>query len=470
MKLKSGAFKLAAVLLSSVIVLSACGSSKTTPEASTEVSATTQAAETTAPAEAATAAPAKDVELSVWDQPADDAADKKVQEETFADFSAKYPNIKVKHEKLDPIKYRDQYLVAMAGGSGPDAWHGAAFPDVQKYIANGFILDITDRFNAWEDKDKILASTMEAGKKDGKYYGLVSDAYVMTMAYNKKLFKEAGIEKPPTTWDEFREVAKKLTDPAKGTYGFNILGMEWADWFFEYFPWQAGGDLTVKNDDGTATLTFTSEPVVQALQFYKDLKWTDKVVQKNVIQSLDDNQKDFAAGKVGIEIGGVDWFTGKGMNIQDIGLMPFPKGPAGKNPGQVGGAYWTINAKTSPEKQDAAWTYITFMSSKEITEKKLKFWAENGGFPNLLQVRSDIDVTKFFSNIPADLTAAVTETAADPHLEYFLKERLSPYVVGAVQKVLLDAKADPKTELQKAQDLAQKEIVDKYNADVKSAK
>ena len=103
------------------------------------------------------------------------------------------------------------------------------------------------------------------------------------------------------------------------------------------------------------------------------MKWTDKVVQKNVIQSLDDNQKDFAAGKVGMEIGGLDWFTGKGMNIQDIGLKPFPKGPARKNPGQVSGAYWTINSKTTPVKQDVAWTFITFMSSKDITEKSLKF-------------------------------------------------------------------------------------------------
>ncbi|WP_256761904.1 extracellular solute-binding protein [Cohnella sp. WQ 127256] len=465
MKLKSGAFKLLTVLLTSAIVLTACGSSKNTPAASTGASATTPAVESAS----ATPEPAKDVEITVWDQPNDDDPNKKVQEEIFAAFDAEYPHIKVKREKLDD-KYRDKYLVAMAGGVGPDAWHAAAFPDIQKYIANGFVLDLTDRLNAWADKDKMMAATMEAGKKDGKYYGLTYDAYVMTFAYNKKLFKEAGIEKPPATWDEFREVAKKLTDPAKGTYGFNILGLEFADWFFEYFPWQAGGDLTVRNDDGTATLTFTSEPVVQALQFYKDLKWTDKVVQKNVVQSLVDNLKDFAAGKVGMEIGNVDWFTGNGMNIQDIGLMPFPKGPVGKNPGQVGGSYWTINAKTSPEKQDAAWTYITYMASKEVAEKKLQFSADNGAFPGLLQVRTDVDVTKFFANIPADLTAVVAETAADPHLEYFLKERLTPYVVGAVQKILLDEKADPKAELQKAQDLAQKEIVDKYNADVLSAK
>jgi hypothetical protein len=40
-------------------------------------------------------------------------------------------------------------------------------------------------------------------------------------------------------------------------------------------------------------------------------------------------------------------------------------------------------------------------------------------------------------------------------------------LVKAVQKVLLDENADPKTELQKAQDQAQKEVVDKYNADLK---
>lgn len=69
----------------------------------------------------------------------------------------------------------------------------------------------------------------------------------------------------------------------------------------------------------TVKLTFTSEPVLQALQYYKDIKWKYKVTQKNVVQSLDDNQKDFYTGRAATMISGSDWLGGllsKGMDLE----------------------------------------------------------------------------------------------------------------------------------------------------------
>lgn len=416
------------------------------------------------------AAAVNTVEITAWDEPPDDDANKPEWEKEMDDFSAKFPNIKVKHEKVDPTKYREQYLTAMAGGVGPDVWSGNAFPDIQKYILNGFVADLTNRWNEYADKEQFSNAAIDAGTRNGRLYGFPRDIYVMTMVYNKKLFKAAGISAAPRTWDEFVRIAQRLTDPATGQYGFNILGTEWADWYFEYFVWQAGGDLTRRNDDGTATLTFDSDAAVKALQFYKDLKWTHKIVQKNALQDWDRNLQDFAAGKAGMEIGSVDMFTGKGMNIGDIGLMPFPAGPSGKAYGQVGGALWTINAHSSKEKQDAAWTYITYVSSKEQKEKELQWVKDRGGFPNLFQVRKDIAVSAMFPDIRQDLVDAVLQTAANPHQEYFLKDRLSKYVVAAIQQILMNEKADPRTELQKQQLLAKREVIDSFNEDIRSGK
>ena len=39
---------------------------------------------------------------------------------------------------------------------------------------------------------------------------------------------------------------------------------EWTEWFFQYYVWQAGGDLTKENEDGTAELTFTDPAVIEA--------------------------------------------------------------------------------------------------------------------------------------------------------------------------------------------------------------
>lgn len=468
-----GVMKAVAATLAAAMLLAttACGGEKNDTASSTGASPSGSAAQSTQPGSAsASEAP---VEIVVWDYPTDGAANEvelPFFEREWKEFETKYPNIKVKHEQIAAGgKDREQYLTAMAGGNGPDAYPSNPFPDMEKYIANGFNADLTDRWNQYADKEQYADSVMAAATKDGKVYGIPHDIYIMAMTYNKKLFKGAGLDpaSPPKTWDEFVAAAQKLTDPAKGTYGFNILGMDWADWHFEYWVWAAGGDLTQKNPDGTATLTFTSDAAVKALQLYKDLKWKYKVVQKNVVQSYDENDKDFQTGHAGMIIGSPDGAIKNGVDINDLGVMTLPAGPSGKAYHQTGGAYWSINAHSSPDKQDAAWKYIMFMTSKSYYDDELAFIKESGAFPPLVNPRKDVDPSTVFENIPADMVAAYKQASENLHLEYFLKARLSKYVVTAIQSVLLDEKADPLTELQKQQDLAQKEVIDPYNAEVK---
>lgn len=454
-----------------VTLTAACGGGSNDNKASGSESpaATTSAAATESAA--ASEQPVEDVSITVWDKPHSDDPSKADIEANFAAFDAKYPHIKVTHVEQTKGKEREQFLTAVAGGEQPDLIR-ISYPEMAAYIQQGVAADITDLWNAKEDKDKYLPGSLQSATVDGKIYGVPNDMYVTGMIYNKKLFIEAGLDplKPPATWDEFVEAAKKLTDPAKGQIGYNLLGMDWADWFFEYYVWQAGGDLTQLNPDGTITLTFTSEPVVTALQFYKDLKFTHKVTQKNVVQSLDDNQKDFYTGKGAMQVAASDWFGGlvsKGMNIEDIGFAPLPAGPSGKSPSQVGGNYWVLNPKSSQAQKEAAFAYASFFTSKEVFEKSLQKATESGSIPNLLNVRTDVDMTQFVAGLPADLQSGVQAATKDTHLEYALKGSLSPYVVKAIQKVLLSDKSDPLAELQAAQDSAQKEVVDKYNADLK---
>lgn len=457
-----------AILLTTAILTTACGSGNNGNAASP--SSSSAGASASSP-EASSAAPSGPIEITAYDKPHADDPHKALIEKLFAEFEAKYPNIKVTHVEATSEKEREQFMTAVAGGQQPDIYM-SAYPDMASYIAQGIPADITDMWNKYADKDKFLPASLNAATVDGKIYGVPNTMYVTGFMYNKKMFSDAGIDPAVALkdWNSFAEAAQKLTDPAKGTYGNAILGMDWADWYFEYYVWQAGGDLTEQEPDGTAKLTFTSDAAVQALQYYKDLKWKYKVTQKNVVQSLDDNQKDFATGHAATFAASSDSISimvGKGMDINDIGFTAMPAGPAGKSPSQVGGDYFILNPKASKEKQEAAFTYATFFSSKEAKDEQYQFDKENGVFPNLLCVRTDIDMSQYVDGLPADLVAGVQNATKETHLEYFLKASLTPYVVKAVQKVLLDPNADPKTELQKAQDLAQKEVIDKYNADLK---
>jgi len=462
-----------AVLLTFVLlILSACGSS--TNVSNNKNGSSTGGAE--APKENTVVDEVKKeeiVEIVVWDLPKADDVKRPLREQLFAEFDAKYPNIKVKHEQ-SPVGTSDRqvFVTAMAGGQGPDAYQSAYFPIIGDWVKQELALDLTPYWNEWADKDKFISSSMMQSTIDGKVYGIPRNMYVMGLLYNKALFKEAGLdpENPPTDWDSFVEAGKALTKPEKQQYGYSLLGMDWADWFFEYYVWQAGGDLTTKLEDGSVQLDFTKDATVKALQFYKDLKWTHQVTQQNVLQDFDDNQNDFFQSRAAMILYPSDGFgklMEKGSDINEIGYSPMPSGPAGIAPSQTGGAYWIINPKIDKAKQDAAWTYISFMTSKEATESEMQFMMDNGIVPNLLSLRNDVNPAQYAEGVPQNLVEGVAQAAENTQLEYFLKERLSPYIVKAIQKVLTDKNADPLTALQEAEKIAQTEVADPYNLEIK---
>ncbi|RAU92158.1 extracellular solute-binding protein [Paenibacillus sp. YN15] len=465
---KTGAAIIIFVLIASI--LAAC-SSGTGSNGSSESGATS------APAAAAGSSNAnaggkqpETVEITVWDKPAPNSTQKSIQETLFAKFDELYPHIKVTHQDITQSK--EKFMAAVAGGQQPDVFF-PSFPDMQVYIGTGIVADITDLVNESNLKDTFIEGAFDLATEKGKIYGVPTNMYTTGLYYNKKLFANAGITKAPETWEKFIEVAKAVQNANPGTTGFDILGMDWADWHFEYYAWQAGGDLTELQPDGTVKLTFDSEPVVKALQYYKDLKWTHQVVQNNVLQSVEENNKDFYTGKAAMILGATDSFTvfvGKGMDPDDIGFAPYPKGPAGISLAQAGGQFAAISPTASPEKKKAAFEYIKFMTSKESKEAQLQFSKDNGLGVNPLSILRDIDTTQYIEDMPQDFVAAIKEAAKNQRLEYYLKSSLSPYIVKPIQKVLLDKNTDPLTELKAAQDLAQKEVVDKFNEDVLSKK
>ena len=100
--------------------------------------------------------------------------------------------------------------------------------DFSSFIQSGFIADLTsdlerkDEANPtpWKDRffEKVLAVNQFEDKnpyntKPGTY-GIPLDSTTIQMVYNKKLYREAGLdpEKPPKTWDDFIKDCRVLRD------------------------------------------------------------------------------------------------------------------------------------------------------------------------------------------------------------------------------------------------------------------
>ncbi|MFD3665869.1 ABC transporter substrate-binding protein [Streptomyces sp. NPDC058659] len=293
--------------------------------------------------------------------------DKKVLQPELDQFEQE-TGIKVKLEVIPWSDLLNRILTATTSGQGPDVlnigntWSaslqstGALLPfDAENFKAVGG----KDRF-----VDSALGSTGAAGK-DPAAVPLYSMAYALY--YNKQMFKDAGIAKPPATWDELIAAGKKLSKDGK--WGIGVEGSNLSNNIHQVFVLakQHGADFFTA--DGKAD--FTSDGVVAAVKQYVDLMATQKIVAPgNAEYAQNQSLSDFAKDKTGMVL----WqtpsqtFASQGMAPEEWGVVPAPV-PAGK-PGQgkqtnsmVAGINMAVFKNT--KNLDGALKFVKFMTSDE---------------------------------------------------------------------------------------------------------
>src|SRR5258706_2582764 len=132
--------------------------------------------------------------------------------------------------------------------------------DPHKYIDTNVATDITTIFDANKLRDVYNTDVINLMIKDNKVYGLPYAAYAMGLGYNIQLLKDAGYTKAPTTWEELRTMAKKLTNRDKGVSGFSMYsdGSTGSGWHFTVMSYTFGAKPSelIKNDAGKYTAGF----------------------------------------------------------------------------------------------------------------------------------------------------------------------------------------------------------------------
>ncbi|MET8583150.1 sugar ABC transporter substrate-binding protein [Streptomyces collinus] len=263
--------------------------------------------------------------LTYWasNQGASIAIDKKVLQPELDKFQ-KQTGIKVKLEVVPWSDLLNRILTATTSGQGPDVlnigntWSaslqatGALLPWDAKNLDK---IGGKDRF-----VDSALGSTGAQGK-DPAAVPLYSMAYALY--YNKQIFADAGISKPPATWDELIADGKKIK--AKGK---NVLGAEGSNLSENIhhvfvFAKQHGADFFTA--DGKPD--FTNPKVVDAVKQYVDLMAKDKVIPTNDAEyAQNQSVSDFAKGKQAMLL----WqsaaanLKSQGMSDDAYGIAPVP--------------------------------------------------------------------------------------------------------------------------------------------------
>ena len=370
----------------------------------------------------------------------------------------------------------ETFMVRMSGGNCTDVV-GVFATEGTVVIEKGLAADITDLVKTWDKYPFVNQTVVKSITHNDRIFGLpvggAGGCYVMTLFYNKDIFKEAGFEKAPDTWEELVEYGKKLTDRSKGRAGFGILGEKGgAGWHFLNWVWQAGGDFEVKKD-GKWQAVFDSQEAVSALQFVKDLRWKHNILQEDVLCNNDDLFELFASERIAMAFFTPEYLEHLKikykMDIDKIGIALMPAGPGGRA-NQMGGAFSIVNPTIPKEKQQWAFKAITFDYELDAIELKCRIAREQGRivghgvlpvFHGEYQDKVDAIIDKY-RTVPSQ-KELMQEAAKYVHTEppYYCQQLYSECLGPAVQTVLTKKDADPQKILKDAAAEFQKRYLDK---------
>ncbi|MBP8950742.1 MAG: sugar ABC transporter substrate-binding protein [Armatimonadetes bacterium] len=184
-------------------------------------------------------------------------------------FDQQFPHLKL---TIDPANNdMSKIIVQTMAGIGPDVIDCYNRMQLHTYYQAGILEDITDwAKEAGTTPDVCWESARENMMIEGRQYGFPTNPGPWVIFYNKDIFDKAGLPYPSGdwTWDEFVDVAKKLTLKEPGsrrntTYG--IMGYDIMEAI-----WQNGGSLY--NKDGTRC-ALDSPEAIEAAQWLMDLQF-----------------------------------------------------------------------------------------------------------------------------------------------------------------------------------------------------
>lgn len=301
------------------------------------------------------------------------------------EFNKTHPDIQVEFVEVPWEGAAEKVISSFEAKTLPDI---IAYPSVGigEFSGMGIYVPLSDEFpELVEDfakrvADPIIIDAMRAEKGTmagkGPVWGIPYGMDMPLLAYNTKMFEEAGLTEPPKTYSELLEYAKKLTtDDVKG-FTFAGKATTGAVGEFMRFWLPANGGRPI-SEDGTKVIGYlNSDAGVKALEFLCKLV-EERVVPDNLLDLIYmDNARLFFGGKVAM-FRGATWMPGV---AEDLGAPPefpyaltaFPKPDpemqVGKFPPMYAefASFAALSITTQCEHKEEAAKFIKWMTRDEI--------------------------------------------------------------------------------------------------------
>lgn len=302
-------------------------------------------------------------------------------EEVFQDlinrYQLAYPQIKINYHQIDPLKYENALINALASRKGPDILmirHDWLLKHWEKLYPAPYISpkEIKETFPEVVVNDLIL---------NNQVYGLPLWIDTLALYYNKDLFNGAGIPLPPKTWQEFQEYVQILTQKnesleiekagaALGTannisYPKDILAL---------LILQTGSPLT--NEKGE--IVFEKDKALKALNFYLNFA-NPSSANYSWNKNFPNDLEAFAQGKVAM----IFAYSADRTKIEaknpylNYGISYFPQTTLVFDQIKNYATYWALAVSATSAHYQTAWNFVSFL----VDNTQARYYMEKTGKP-----------------------------------------------------------------------------------------
>jgi multiple sugar transport system substrate-binding protein len=221
------------------------------------------------------------------------------------------------------------------------------------------------------DPDDFYPSVLEGNKWEGKSFNLpdvVHPGGNIALAFNKTMLEEKGLPIPEIGWsiDDWTELARGAADPDAGIFGMGFDSMSAMHYYSNTsrsFGAPDSRDSWMMDEEGR-TITYNTDLHGEIAAWYVSLL-DDKIAPRAAdMEGVEPNL--FVAGLEATHASTVGVLTSAQDQAGDrfeVGAIPLPPGPEGRQGTCFSGNHWMINSNSAAP--DAAWEFAKLITSTE---------------------------------------------------------------------------------------------------------
>ena len=302
-------------------------------------------------------------------------------DKVITDYNASQDEYEVTAKYVPFADFKKQLSIGASADELPDIAILDS-PDHASYAVMDIFADLTGKF----DVSNYYEGAVDSCTIDGTLYGVPFGVNCLGLYYNEDMLKEAGCT-VPTTWDELKETARKLTKDNVTGLAFCSLANEEGTFNFMPWVWSTGADSHDMDSEGG----------IKALTLAKDLVDSGAMSKECINWTQGDVMNQFISGNVAMMINGPWQIPTMQQEAPDlnwnVALIPKDKEYASC----LGGENYAV---IKDGNEEGALDFLEYATSKE-------------------QVEYLMDA---FGYISADKTIAESQFSDDPVMQTFTEE------------------------------------------------